>query len=135
MKTPKVVLMTVLPVMFFFNSSANAQKNNVYLTPDVQLDSLIQRYKDINQQVSIYDGFRIQIFSGNNRTNAEELKADFFKRFPNIGSYLIYQQPYFKLRVGDFRNRFEAQELYYQLLDAYGQAIIVPDKINKPSIK
>lgn len=133
MKITKFTLLTFMLVLAFTN--VNAQQNNVYLTPDVQLDSLIQKHKDVNQQVSIYDGFRIQIFSGNNRNNAEELKTDFFKRFPNIGSYLIYQQPYFKLRVGDFRNRFEAQELYYQLLDAYGQAIIVPDKINTPSIK
>ncbi len=133
MKIAKFTLLTFMLVLAFTN--VNAQQNNVYLTPDVQLDSLIQKHKDVNQQVSIYDGFRIQIFSGNNRNNAEELKTDFFKRFPNIGSYLIYQQPYFKLRVGDFRNRFEAQELYYQLLDAYGQAIIVPDKINTPSIK
>lgn len=135
MKIIKTFLVVFCVLFIAANTKVLAQQTNVYLTPDPFLDSLIQKHKDVNQQVSIYDGFRIQIFSGNNRNNAEELKADFFKRFPNIGSYLIYQQPYFKLRVGDFRNRFEAQQLYFQLMEAYGQAIIVPDKINAPGVK
>jgi hypothetical protein len=76
------------------------------------------------------DGFRIQLFSGVERNNANALKTKFLKQFPNYPIYLIYQQPYFKLRAGDFRNKLEAQWLFNQLQQEYGEVLIVPDKIN-----
>ena len=81
------------------------------------------------------DGFRIQLFSGTERIHANQLKAKFLAAYPHVPAYLIYQQPYFKLRVGDFRNRMEAQYLFYHLNPEFNQAIIVADKINFPQLK
>ncbi|MFN4082999.1 MAG: SPOR domain-containing protein [Bacteroidia bacterium] len=109
-----------------------AQQTNITLIPDHSLDSLIEYNKQLNAGIYTTDGFRIQLYSGNNRTYAEDLKAEIFKNYPQVSTYLSYQQPHFKLRVGDFRNRFEALKLYHELLAQYNQAIIVPDKINLP---
>ena len=80
------------------------------------------------------DGYRIQIFSGAERNNANALRQKFKTEFPEEQAYLIYQQPYFKLRVGDYRTLIEAQQAYIQLQKTYGQILIVPDKINLPKL-
>ena len=109
-----------------------AQKSSVIIQRDVHLDSLIQKNIEVSKAQNSMDGFRIQLFSGAERNNANALKTKFLIQYPNIPVYLIYQQPYFKLRAGDFRNKLEAQWLYNQLLKDYGEVLIVPDKINLP---
>lgn len=109
-----------------------AQQTEVLLITDPKLNELIAYYKQLNAGMATQDGYRIQLFNGNNRTTAEEMKIDFLKKFPDIPVYLIYQQPNFKLRVGDFTNRFEALKLYRQLQNHYQPIILVPDKINIP---
>jgi hypothetical protein len=107
-----------------------AQKSSVIIQRDANLDSLIIKNVEHNKTQNSMDGFRIQLFSGVERNNANALKTKFLKQFPNYPIYLIYQQPYFKLRAGDFRNKLEAQWLFNQLQQEYGEVLIVPDKIN-----
>ncbi|MDZ4666517.1 MAG: SPOR domain-containing protein [bacterium] len=109
-------------------------QNRVKVISDPKLDSLIERNIEINKSQQTIDGYRIQLFSGSERNNAHALRGRFKVEFPNVEVYLIYQQPYFKLRVGDFRNLIEAQEMYIKLQKSYEQLLIVPDKINLPKL-
>ncbi len=111
-----------------------AQKSQVKIISDPALDSLVRKNMEINQAANSMDGYRIQIFSGTERKNANAINAKFKIDFPEYPSYLIYQQPYFKIRVGDFRNIMEAQKLYNQLLKSYNDVLILPEKINFPKL-
>ncbi len=121
----------IFAILFvFITQILFAQKSSVIIQRDVNLDSLIIKNVELNKTQNSMDGFRIQLFSGVERNNANALKVKFLKQYPQYPVYLIYQQPYFKLRAGDFRNKLEAQWLYNQLLKEYGEVLIVPDKIN-----
>lgn len=112
-----------------------AQKGSLEINGDSYLDSLITKNKERNRVDQTIDGFRIQLFSGNERSNANAVKEKFLKLYPQQGAYMIYNQPYFKIRVGDFRTRLEALELYNKLMAEFGDAIIIlPDKINLPKL-
>lgn len=109
-------------------------QNKVVVWADPLLDSLVNKNIEINKASQSMDGYRIQIFTGSERNNAHALRAKFLVDFPAEQIYLIYQQPYFKLRVGDYRNLIEAQSMYQQLQKHFGQILIVPDKINLPKL-
>ncbi|MFY8190018.1 MAG: SPOR domain-containing protein [Bacteroidia bacterium] len=109
-------------------------QDKVVLVSDSHLDSLVLKNIEINKASQSMDGYRIQIFTGSDRNNANALRTRFLTDFPEEQIYLIYQQPYFKLRVGDYRNLIEAQSMYQQLQKFYGQILIVPDKINLPKL-
>ena len=126
-----LVLFTIL---FFITFSSYAQKAKLILNNDAYLDTAIQKNIDKNKIANVIDGYRIQLFSGSERNNANALKTKFLKLFPETPAYLIYQQPYFKLRVGDYRTKIEAQNIFYKLQDDFGQVIIIPDKINLPKL-
>lgn len=98
------------------------------------LDSLVQKNIEKHKAEQTRDGYRVQLFSGNERNNANALRAKFKSEYPEIPIYLIYQQPYYKLRVGDFRNRIEAQQFYLKIEKDYEQLLIVPDKVNLPPL-
>lgn len=112
---------------------ANAQQN-VQVIGDANLDSLVQRNIELNQAVNGIQGYRIQIFFGSDRKSANEARTKFLQLFPETEAYLVYQQPNFKVRVGDFRNQLEAQAIYRSLLTQFETVFIVPDKINLPKL-
>jgi hypothetical protein len=124
----------LLSILIFLTFNSYAQKPKLTVNNDAYLDTAIQKNIDKNKITNIIEGYRIQLFSGSERNNANALKTKFLKLYPETPAYLIYQQPYFKLRVGDYRTKIEAQNIFYKLQDDFGQVIIIPDKINLPKI-
>lgn len=72
-------------------------------------------------------GFRVQIYSGTDRNAANQRKIDFIRRYPNIRSYISYVAPTFRVKVGDFKTRAEANKLLQQLNAYYSPCMVVPD--------
>lgn len=70
-------------------------------------------------------GYRIQIYNGIDRNKARAIQSDFIKSHPGVSAYLIYDQPHFRVRVGNFRSRSEATALYQTLRNQY-TCMIVP---------
>ncbi|MFN4994758.1 MAG: SPOR domain-containing protein [Bacteroidota bacterium] len=101
---------------------------------DPQVDSLIQKNIEENKLAEGIPGFRIQIYSDADRKGATDARSKFLQLYPEADAYLIYQQPNFRVRVGDFRNRMEAHALYKKMLEEFPEVIIVPDKINLPKL-
>ncbi|TAE84009.1 MAG: SPOR domain-containing protein [Bacteroidetes bacterium] len=112
---------------------SKAQKH-VQVIGDANLDSLVLRNQELNTISNGIPGYRVQIFFGTDRKVANENRTKFLQEFPDVDAYLIYQQPYFKVRVGDFRNQLEAQGMYHKLLTKFDKVFIVPDKINLPRL-
>lgn len=72
-------------------------------------------------------GYRVVIYSGIDRTKANNTKADFMRRNPGVRVYMTYALPQYKIKVGDFSTRNEANELYRQLSGLYSPCMVVPD--------
>ncbi len=101
----------------------------VVIMRDSRIDSLVKKNKIYNENKKSVSGFRVQIYSGIQRAKANEAKALFHEKFPNQGVYLQYQQPNFKVRVGDFKTRIEAYAFMKQIEIDYENVFIVKDEI------
>lgn len=102
----------------------------VVIHADERLAILEKKNKNIQMGVIRSGrGFRVQIYNGNDRAKATQIKVDFMKRFPGVRTYLTYVQPQFRVKVGDFRTRAEAQKMYEQTSTLYSPCMIVPDII------
>lgn len=94
---------------------------------DERIDLLIEDYTK-NKKVS---GYRIQIFaSSNNRWEAVKARSEFLKKYPEEKSYLIYQAPNYKVRIGDYIERLEAYESLELIKIDFPSAFIVVDEID-----
>lgn len=94
----------------------------------IKRQQLIQKYRD-RMKNSTRKGFRIQVFSGNQRAQAMKIRTEILSLYPDTRVYLIYKQPTFRVRVGDFLTREEARDWLYDLQKTYKAAFIVPDNI------
>ena len=88
---------------------------------DPQIDSLVLLHRkamEINLAHEEHDGimgYRIQIFfdSGNNSKNrAIWVKDQFNSRYSRVTSYILFGEPYYRIRVGDFRTRLDAEAFF-----------------------
>lgn len=115
-------------------------QNNLYAQGQIQvfstvaLDSLVEFHKEANKLNPTINGYRVQVFFGSDRKSANDARTAFLQLYPDVEAYIIYQQPNFKVRVGDFRTHQEAQEIFRNLLPHFGKIFIVPDKINLPKL-
>ncbi len=89
----------------------------------------MNRYTRVHQKKESIEGYRIQVAAGSNRTNVYEVKSKFYKLFPDIKQYLIYQAPNFKLRVGNYRTRLEASKDLQEIMLDFNGAFIIRDEI------
>ncbi|HEY1025023.1 MAG TPA: SPOR domain-containing protein [Sphingobacteriaceae bacterium] len=102
---------------------------------DPKIDSLIAKRIELNRESAhgaliTTQGFRVQIFSGADRSEAYEAQSRFKARYPLMGSYISYIQPNYKIRVGDFRTRMEAEKFMNELRPHYPSLFIISEQIN-----
>lgn len=80
------------------------------------------------------NGFRVQFFSGSNRADAYNAQAKFNHKYPDLRTYIVYQEPNFKVRAGDFRTRMEANKFMEELRPMFTGLFIISEKINPPKL-
>ncbi len=117
-----------------FSSFAKAQKGNVVITESPLISTLVEKHKYINEKHKII-GWRVQIFfdSGNNsKSHAYSKKGVFMAMYPDMSVYLMFQSPYYKVRVGDFRTRIDAEGFKQKIVGEFPDAFVVKDEINFP---
>lgn len=93
---------------------------------------LMNRHIAINQAKNTMPGYRVQIYFGSQRTEANDVKENFTELYPDMSSYLIYHQPNFKIRVGDFKTRLEAMKFLKEIQARYATSFLVEDDVMLP---
>ncbi|HPH52460.1 MAG TPA: SPOR domain-containing protein [Bacteroidales bacterium] len=91
---------------------------------------------DTNSERKI-SGYRIRIYfdnSQNARVRSEAIANQFVKEFPHIRVYLSHVNPYFKVTVGDFRTKYEAQRFAAQISGRYPSVFVVREQIGYPNV-
>lgn len=115
--------------------SCMAQHGFLKVEQNPRIDSLVMKQRQIYANDSTIDGFRVQIFmeTGNDAVrHADSIKAVFSQKYPDTPIYLIFGQPYYRLRIGDFRTRLEAENQYQQIKKEYANSFVTADRINLP---
>ena len=121
-------------ILYIAPCSIYAQTQTVIIQHNIKVDSLVEKNIEHNKSLNGIQGYRVQLFFGSERKAATDAKTKFLQLMPLEEVYLIYQQPYFKVRVGDFRTKIEAEAMYRKLLTDFDKAFIIPDKINLPKL-
>jgi hypothetical protein len=121
---------------FFIISVALAQQpGKVEIIKDPRIDSLMAAKANQSKSAAggtiTTDGYRVQIFSGSERQGAYDAQNQFKSLRGGVATYLSYTEPFYKIQVGDFRTRLEAQKLVNELRQYFPTLIIVPGRINQ----
>ncbi len=109
----------------------------IQITQDARIDSLLAMHKQLRAADSRFEGYRIQLFmeSGNDAVQrAEAFIQAFEEEYPEWPAYLSFGQPYYRVRIGNFRSRLEAEGALKSLKNQFQQAFITSDMIDPPEL-
>jgi hypothetical protein len=121
-----------------FTQDKTTDKGHIQVIQDDKVDLLVSKHIQINQNRNGIEGYRIQIFfdSGNNsKTKAQSVYEGFKAKNPDVRAYLSFKSPNYKVRVGDFRTRLDAQRFLNDIIIEYPNAWIIADMINLPRVE
>src|SRR5215831_4503685 len=123
-------------VFIFFVGTTCYAADTIIVHKDPRLDILTKKQSEVNKRTSgmtssgLYKGYRLQVLSTRSREDAFRLKTQLLKMFPSQQTYVVFQSPYFKVRVGNFLHRSDAENFKIVLSKSYSQnAYIVDDAI------
>ena len=129
-------------IAFFVLLSATAvaqTRGKVTVDKDPRIDSLIAKRVALSKSTgaatdagSEGNGYRVQFFISPTRAEAYNAQAKFNQLYPDYKTYVIYSDPNFKVRAGDFRTKHEATRLMEQLRGQFTSLFIIAEKINLP---
>ncbi|MFM2361909.1 MAG: hypothetical protein RLZZ316_811 [Bacteroidota bacterium] len=114
---------------------AQADTATVIVHKDARLDMLVKKQAQINEETTrdarrSAPGYRIQVINTSDRTAAINAKTKVYQLYPELKAYLLYQAPYFRLKVGNFKDRKEAEEYFKMLSKEFPRGVnIVRDVI------
>ena len=109
-----------------------ALQAQVRIVGDVAVEQMVEKHVELNNKVKTIPGFRVQIgsFSGtSSKANAFALRDKFVEDYPDVQAYIVFDEPNFKVKVGDFRTRLEAYAFLQQIKETY-KGYIIKDNIN-----
>jgi hypothetical protein len=99
---------------------------NIYENPTIRLE-MEKHLKSFSKKKGIY-GYRIQIFFGSSksaRNLANSARVKFISTYKDTKAHLEYTNPYWKVRVGDYRSQSEALKFLQEIQTEYPEAFIV----------
>jgi len=109
------ILFTTLFLFILDSLCAQTDTNSVIVHKDPRIDLLIKKQVDLNEEATrdsrrTAPGYRILVINSNDRKKVFDAKAKIYQLYPDLKPYLIYQAPFYKLKVGNFKTKDEAQE-------------------------
>ncbi|WP_248724266.1 SPOR domain-containing protein [Seonamhaeicola sp. ML3] len=121
-------VITMFSITFAVQSFA--QQGQVEINQDQNITRLLNVKKQLNKTENSSDRYKIQIYNGN-RPGAYEAQKEFRESFADWRSTDIYEPPNFKIWVGNFRTRLEADRALKRIKRKFPSAFIFKPKKEK----
>ncbi len=114
---------------------AYSQDGKVEVIGDAEVEMLLDK-KIASVDTTDLWGYRIQVYFGNDRKEAKKTEQLLKSRYPELSTeiYTDYYQPNWKVRVGNFYRKIDAQKLMMKLEDEFGDVFLVRDIIDLPAV-
>ena len=123
---PKFLFFTLVFSLFGLWFSV-AQQGVVEINQSFEIERLLQLKKEVNASELNY---KIQIYSGN-RSGAEEARLNFRKSFSDWSTRMEYETPNYKIWIGNFKTRLEADRALIRVKRKFNNAFIFKPKQKK----
>ncbi len=116
--------------LFFLliNSNLFAQEEKVTVSQNPKFENLLNEKRKINASITVNDVYKIQIYNGDSETS-KKILTDFKRDFLDFDATIIFNTPAYKVWVGNFKTRIEAEKKLMIFKKRYPNAFVIkPNK-------
>jgi len=120
----------ILSICFlaFVSQKSMGQVAKVSVSQDPKFEQLLNEKRKINSSITINDRYKIQIFNGDTE-NSKKTLTDFKRENKNMDATIVFSTPLYKVWVGNFKTRIEAEKNLNDLKKKYPNAFLIkPNK-------
>lgn len=112
----------------FYTTETAAQTHENSVIQDERFEQLLKEKRKINSSITVNDRYKIQIFSGDNE-KARKTFSDFRREFKNMDGTITFESPNYKVWIGNFKSRIEAERNLVEVKKKYPYALLIkPNK-------
>ena len=111
----------------FTSVKISAQNGQLDVNQDPQINELLAIKKQLNTIENTNGRYSIQVYSGN-RQSAEKAKTEFRNNFDQWKAVMVYEEPNYKIWVGNFKTRLEADRAFVDIQKEFPSAFIFKPK-------
>lgn len=122
---------TILFLVFALSQSlafGQTEEGDVRIQTSAHVDQMLAEKKAYNKSIESYQGFKIQIYYGSEK-KCYEIQKDFKMLYDDIATSVIFSTPQWKLQVGNYRTRLEADNAIVNIKKEYPSAIVLATAI------
>lgn len=109
---------------FFMNLNATAQNASVTIQEDEKIPILLSLKKTLEEENKLTVGYTIQLYYGE-LTKANEILKDYKNNFTSWPASIEYETPNYKVWIGSFSNKLEADRARLEIAKKYPTAFIL----------
>lgn len=127
-----ILVSFVLIVSYMGNLSAQVE-----VVADGRLQTILEQHILYNSMSKTFAGYRIKVakFTGDDaKEKSFELKQQLLEIFPSQRVYVVFDEPFFNVKMGDFLTRLDAFALLKQIKPQIPTAVIIQDYVNAPVV-
>lgn len=105
-----------------------AQDGNLTVNQDPKFEQMLNEKRKINSSITVNDRYKIQIYNGESET-AKKTLTDFRTAFKNFDGTIVFSTPTYKVWIGNFKSRIEAERNLAEIKKKYANAFLIkPNK-------
>ena len=124
----KIKSFSLLFIFLFLGVKSIAQENKITVSQDPKFEQLLNEKRKINSSITVNDRYKIQIFNGDSENSKKKL-IEFKKENKNFDATIVFSTPIYKVWVGNFKTRIEAEKNLADLKRKYPTAFLIkPNK-------
>lgn len=125
MRNLSIIKFVFCSFLFSFSSSyIMAQNQNSSLSQNPKFEQLLNEKRKINPSLTVNDFYKIQIYNGGSDI-AKKTLNEFRQEFKNIDATIVFNTPNYKVWVGNFRTRIEAEKNLVDIMYRYKNVLLI----------
>jgi hypothetical protein len=101
------------------------------LPPDVWYGYDVSTDNEERKIAGTADGFRVQVLSTDDIDEANRVRAEIYEKTNRKEVYIVFEPPFYKVKVGDFTSKPDADNLRFKLNQlGYTESKVVQEIVN-----
>jgi hypothetical protein len=105
-------------------SKLKAQENKINIQQNPKFEQLLSEKRKINASLTVNERYKIQVFSGSGE-KAKKALNDCKQNFSDLDGTIVFNTPNYKVWLGNFKNRIEAERNLVEIKKVYENAFLI----------
>lgn len=123
-------ILYTLTILFFSTCILHAQNGTVIINEDAKVSQILSLKKELEKENKLSDGYTIQLYYGE-KNKANSTIRNYRNTYSTWPATIMYETPNYKVWVGNFSSRIDADRALIEIKDKFPSAFILKPERKK----